>query len=129
MVVPVLMVEDSALDAEIAFLNFRRGGLVNSIHHVKNGEEALNYFFHQGRYEDSSRFPVPGLVLLDINLPRVSGWEVLEAVSEAQGLADIPILVMTSTERDEELVDKLDRKNVGRITKPGDVAPVTVPCN
>ena len=114
----ILLVEDSTFDAEIVLRNFDRVRLRNRVHHVKDGAAAMDFLFNRGPYEDSSLYPRPDLVLLDLKLPRVSGREVLEAMRSDAALRDVPVLVMTSTEPDENWVDGVETGPTGRIDKP-----------
>ena len=99
---PILLVEDSAEDVEATLRALRRAGLANPIHHCADGDEALDYLRHSGRYADGRDAPVPGVILLDLNLPGTDGREVLEAVKRDSGLKAIPVIVLTtsSDERD-----------------------------
>ncbi len=119
--VQILLVEDSPLDAEIVLRSLRRMGLVNPVQHVKDGTSALDYLLHRPPFEDSILHPPAGLVLLDLNLPRVSGWEVLETIRKDAATRSLPVVVMTSTEWDEERIsDQRDPLTVA-VSKPVDL--------
>lgn len=99
---PILLVEDSAEDVEATLRALRRAGLANPIHHCADGDDALDYLRHSGRYADGRDAPAPGVILLDLNLPGTDGREVLEAVKRDSRLKTIPVIVLTtsSDERD-----------------------------
>lgn len=74
---PILQVEDSADDARLLELAFQKAGVTNQIITVQNGEEAICYLKGEGIYADRDKFPMPGVILLDLKLPGISGFEVL----------------------------------------------------
>ena len=73
----ILIVEDSPDDAMVIELTFRRVGIANTLVFVEDGEMAIDYLLGEGRYQDRDRWPVPVLVILDLNLPKVEGFDVL----------------------------------------------------
>src|ERR1035438_2850393 len=84
---------------------------------VKDGEEALRLLFE----EDDENFPLPDLILLDWNLPKISGYDVLRRVKQHRKLRRIPILVFSTSEADDDIHDAYDCHANGYITKPGDI--------
>ena len=118
--VNIALVEDSPLDADIVLRSLRRLGLVNGIHHLKDGDAAIDYLVQHREAEDTS-YPRVDLLLLDLNLPRTSGWEVLEAVRSNAATASLPVVIMTSTEWDEERVRALGDPNTVVVSKPVDL--------
>lgn len=100
----ILLVEDSPEDREATVRAFRRAGLANPIHECEDGEEALEYLQHRGRYADPKSAPRPSMVLLDLNMPGIDGREVLAAIKGDPELQEIPVIVLTtsSDERDVE---------------------------
>ena len=87
--ISLLLVEDNPDHAELTMKALQRGKLVNQIHWVKDGEEALHFLFHEGRYANPSEAPRPGLILLDIRLPKLGGFEVLRRVKSDDALRTI----------------------------------------
>src|SRR5262245_10759028 len=100
----ILLVEDSPEDYEVTVRAFRKANLVNPVVRCQDGEEALEYLFQRGRYADSARFPRPGLILLDLNLPGTDGRQVLAQIKSDAQLRTIPVIVLTTSadERDIE---------------------------
>ncbi|MBI1176337.1 response regulator [bacterium] len=93
----ILLVEDSPTDALLMQEALASSTLFGNFHHVENGEDAMAFLRHHDRFADAPR---PGLVLLDLNLPRKSGLEVLHDIKEDDDLKTIPVVVLT-TSRDE----------------------------
>ncbi len=120
--IQILLVEDSPLDAEIVIRGLRRMGMTNPVFHVKDGTSALDYLLRRPPYEDTARFPSPDLVLLDINLPRVDGWEVLDTIRDHPPTASLPVIVMTSTDWDAERVAERGDRLTVNLTKPVELA-------
>jgi CheY-like chemotaxis protein len=101
--VEILLVEDTAADAEMTLRALRKNHLANRIHWVKDGEQALEYMFRTGGY--AGREPsLPKLVLLDIKMPKVDGIEVLRRLKADAATRTIPVVIMTSSEEEKDLV-------------------------
>ena len=99
----ILLVEDLASDRKLIERALRKGGIRNVIHHACDGQEALDYLLGRGDYADRIKHPLPGLVLLDLKLPKVSGLEVLKHVKGVESLKRIPIVVLTSSEENRDV--------------------------
>jgi len=95
----ILLVEDNPDHAELTRRALENGNVVNKVTWVKDGQEALDCLFRKGPYAAAAR---PGLILLDINLPKVSGVEVLKKIKEDEVLRVIPVIMLTTSDRDEE---------------------------
>lgn len=95
----ILLVEDNPDHAELTRRALENGNVVNKVTWVKDGQEALDYLFQKGAYAEAPR---PGLILLDINLPKVSGVEVLKKIKVDEALRVIPVIMLTTSDRDEE---------------------------
>jgi len=93
----VLFVEDDPNDVALTQRAFEQAGFVNPLHVVTDGEQAIGYLAGEGRYADRARYPLPILILLDLKLPRVSGFEVLTWLREAPGVRRLPVVVLTSS--------------------------------
>jgi CheY-like chemotaxis protein len=103
--VEILLVEDRATDAELTIRALKGQHLANKLVWVKDGVEALDFLFQRGPYASRSGAPPPRLVLLDLGLPKVSGLEVLEAMKADERMRTIPVVVLTSSREDRDLVD------------------------
>ncbi|MFH1678460.1 MAG: response regulator, partial [Candidatus Omnitrophota bacterium] len=78
--------------------------VVNRLWVARDGQEALDFLYHQGKYQDVNASPKPGLILLDLNLPKVKGLDVLKKIKEDPDLRIIPVVVLTVSRRDEDIV-------------------------
>jgi CheY-like chemotaxis protein len=118
---PILLVEDSPEDYETTQRAFRRSGLKNPIFRCADGDEALDFLFHRGRYADPAKAPRPGVILLDLNLPGTDGREVLSEIKASPALKQIPVIVLT-TSSDERDFDACYRAGASSyIQKPVDL--------
>ena len=97
---PILLAEDNLDDVLITKRAWQKGQIKNKLYVVNDGEEALEFLFKKGRYVDA---PSPSLLLLDLKMPRVDGFEVLEKIKTNQELKKIPIIVLTSSRRDLDI--------------------------
>jgi two-component system, response regulator len=98
----ILLVEDDDLDAELALRAFQRAKVTNALVRVRDGMEALDYLFARGKYAARDVDDVPVFVLLDLNIPKISGLEVLKAIREDESIRHLPVIILTSSgeERD-----------------------------
>ncbi|NJN27542.1 MAG: response regulator [Cyclobacteriaceae bacterium] len=102
--IEIVLIEDDANDAELAFRAFKKNQLINQIQWLKNGEEALDYFLNPDN-EDSAGSTNPQLILLDIALPKVDGKEVLRQIQQNSSTASIPVVVLIGSESEKEMID------------------------
>jgi CheY-like chemotaxis protein len=103
-VVDILLVEDNPSDAELAMRALRKHNLANRVEWVKDGEAALDYLFHRGTYADSPN-SLPRVVLLDLRLPKVDGIEVLKQIRANPVTRELPVVVLTSSKEDRDVMD------------------------
>lgn len=94
---PILIVEDSPEDFETAERAFRRAGLRQRMLRCATGDDALDFLHRRGRYEDPANSPRPSIIVLDLNLPGTDGREVLKEIKQAAPLAQIPVIVLTTS--------------------------------
>ena len=95
--VTVLLVEDNEAHAELVIRSFEDHRIANRIHHVSDGEEALDYLFRRGAYADPAKSPTPHMVLLDLRLPKIDGLEVLKEIKSVKELEKIPTVIFTTS--------------------------------
>ena len=120
--VKVLLVEDNPDDVELTLLAFKKYNLVNKIIVAKNGEEALDIIFQRKK---GGKGKVPGLILLDLKLPKVDGLEVLRQVKSDPEIKLIPVVVLTSSNEDKDLVESYRLGVNSYILKPVDFEKFT----
>jgi two-component system response regulator len=98
----ILLVEDEDADAELASRAFQRAKVTNVLVRVRDGMEALDYLFARGKYAARDAHDLPVFVLLDLNIPKINGLRVLEAIREDERIRHLPVIVLTSSgeERD-----------------------------
>jgi chemotaxis family two-component system response regulator Rcp1 len=113
----VLVVEDNPNDVTIIKRAMRKSDAKCELYFAHDGEEALNILSRTGEYQD---IPRPDLILLDINLPKINGLEVLAKIKEDEHLRRIPVIVLTISEREEDMVKAYDSGAASYMTKPVD---------
>ncbi len=96
--VTIMLVEDDDGHRLLIRENLRAGGIVNEIVEMRDGQQALDYLQRRGQYQDAAKSPRPGLILLDIKMPKADGFSVLEKIKADPQLRLIPVLMLTSTE-------------------------------
>ncbi|SFI24139.1 response regulator [Planctomicrobium piriforme] len=114
----ILLVEDNPDDAELASLAFARGGLVNQLVVVGDGVEALDYLFKPGA--DGRLADLPQIVLLDLKLPRLNGLEVLQRIRSEPRTKRLPVVILTSSGEEEDLIRGYDLGANSYVRKPVD---------
>lgn len=118
----ILLVEDNPGDARLTREALTAGGEHNTLHDVRDGEQALAFLRREGRFESA---PTPDLILLDLNLPRRRGHEVLEDMKRDPSLKHIPVVVLTSSEADEDVLGSYRLHANCFIKKPRDLEELT----
>ena len=117
-VVEILLVEDNPNDAEMTRRALRKHNLESRVHWVKDGEEALDYLFCTGAYAAREADRQPKLVLLDIKMPKVDGIEVLRRMKSEQGTREIPVVMMTSSDEEQDVSESYRLGVNSYIVKP-----------
>lgn len=116
--IDILMVEDNAGDARLAEEAFKESKMMNTLHRVKDGVEALAFVRRTGEFSDAPR---PDIILLDLNLPRKDGREVLEELKNDPDLKTIPVVVLTTSEAEQDILKSYELHANCYITKPVDL--------
>jgi two-component system, response regulator len=116
----ILLVEDSRDDADLAIHALRRENLANNIYIARDGEEALDFLFCRGTFADRSFEHPPKLVFLDLKLPKVEGIEVLKQLKADHRTKSIPVVILTSSKEEQDLVRSYDLGANSYIQKPVD---------
>ncbi|MEO8292303.1 MAG: response regulator [Actinomycetota bacterium] len=116
--IDILLVEDNPGDVRLTQEAFKASKLLNRLHVVGDGEQAMAFLRREGVHADAPR---PGLVLLDLNMPRMGGREVLAAVKADEDLRRIPIVILTSSEADEDVLGAYNLHANAYIRKPVDL--------
>jgi len=117
----ILLVEDDRGDQELTRRALDEGKIRNDLRIVEDGEEALAYLFRRGKYKDPATSPRPDLLLLDLNLPRVDGREVLEQIRADSKLRRMAVVVLTTSRQEEDILRSYELGCNSFITKPVDI--------
>ena len=116
--ITILMADDDADDRMFAKDALKEARLANDIHFVEDGEELMDYLHHRGKYAELDGSPNPGIILLDLNMPRKDGREALKEIKEDDGLKRIPVVVLTTSQAQEDIYRTYDLGVSSFITKP-----------
>ena len=100
----VMLVEDNPDHAELVVRSFDNHPIASQIVLLPDGEAALDYLLRRGKYADPSQSPRPHMILLDLRLPRIDGLEVLKAIKESAALRSIPVIVLTTSDADNDVM-------------------------
>lgn len=104
-IVEILLVEDNEFDAKLTIRALKKKNLANNLVHVSDGAEALDFLFARGEYGYRQVTDVPKVILLDLNMPKIGGLEVLREIRNNENTRLIPVVVMTSSKEDRDVVD------------------------
>ncbi len=114
----ILLVEDNPDDVEITKRAFKKARIKNRMYVARDGQDALDFLYRKGEYTGESKAPRPDLILLDINLPRVTGTDVLQKLKTDPNFKRIPVTMLTVSNRDEDIIRSYDLGVNSYITKP-----------
>ncbi len=121
----VLLVEDDPAHAEIVCRNFEGFRIANRLIHVADGQAALDYLYRREGFSDPDLYPRPGLILLDLRLPKVDGLEVLKTVKSDENMSRIPVVILTTSEAESDMVRAYDNHANSYLVKPLDFMQFT----
>jgi len=114
----VLLIDDDPGDRELTRRALQQGAFRSDMRVACDGEEALDYLLHRGKYKDPQSAPVPDIILLDLNMPRLSGREVLERLKGTAELKSIPVIVLTTSHQEEDILHSYELGCNSYIQKP-----------
>jgi CheY-like chemotaxis protein len=114
----ILLVDDNEDDVFIMRTVFRKVGISNPVQVLTNGEEAIHYLSGEGAFADRERFPLPAIILLDLNMPRVNGFEVLNWIRKQPGLKRLIVEVLTASSRPGDVERAFDAGANSYLVKP-----------
>lgn len=117
--IDILLVEDNIGDIELTKEAFSSAGMPDQVSIVRDGQEALDYLYRRVGYKDALR---PQLILMDLNMPRKNGLEVLAIIKEDEDLKDIPVMILTSSEAQRDIINSYKLRANAYIVKPSDLS-------
>ncbi len=116
--ISIVVAEDDPDDRILMQRGFEQSRLLNRIYFVMDGEELLDYLYNRGDYSDAEKYPRPGIILLDLNMPKKDGREVLSEIKADPKLKKIPVVVLTTSKLEEDIIRSYDIGASSYITKP-----------
>ncbi len=116
--ITILMADDDPDDCLLVGKAFKESRLCNDLRFVGDGEELMDYLNHRGKYAGTGLAPRPGIILLDLNMPKKDGREALREIKSDPGLRSIPIVVLTTSKHEEDVLRSYDLGANSYITKP-----------
>jgi len=117
-ILTILLVEDNADHAELILRTLEEHRVAMQIRHLTDGQSALDYLHHQGEFSDPLTSPRPHLILLDLRLPRVDGIDVLKALKADDNLRMIPVVILTTSEAEKDVLQAYDNYANSYLVKP-----------
>jgi two-component system response regulator len=123
--VEILLVEDNPYDVELTLLAFKQHNLANQIQVVRDGAEALDFLFKTGAYASTELGDNPKVILLDLKLPKIDGLEVLKRIKTDPRTQSIPVVVLTSSREDRDIIESYKFGGNSYIVKPVDFEQFT----
>lgn len=118
MPIKILMADDDADDKMLAKEALQESRVINDLYFVSNGVELLAYLRGEGKFADRSTYPFPGLVLLDLNMPKMDGREALAAIKSDKNIRAVPVVILTTSKAEEDMFKSYDLGAASYITKP-----------
>jgi CheY-like chemotaxis protein len=114
----ILLVEDNQMDVELILDAFNEARLANTIQLARDGQEALDYLFGEGKFANRSEYPLPDLILLDLKMPGIDGHQVLKKIKQTDRLKRIPVTVLTSSKDEGDRALSYDNGANSYLVKP-----------
>ena len=116
----ILLVEDDPAHVEIVRRNLAENRVANRLMHVADGQAALDYLYRRAEFQDEAQSPRPGLILLDLRLPKVDGLDVLKTIKSDADVRSIPVVILTTSAAEADLVKAYDSHANSYLVKPVD---------
>lgn len=116
--VSILIADDDRDDCQIIKEALEESRLLNNLNFVSDGEELMDYLKHKGKYEDQKKYPTPGIIFLDLNMPKKDGREALKEIKSNPILRQIPVIVLTTSKAEEDIFRTYNLGVNSFITKP-----------
>jgi two-component system response regulator len=118
--IEILLVEDNPYEAELTIRNLKKHHLANKLLHLDDGAEALDFIFSEGKYKTNGVVQTPKLILLDLKLPKVDGLEILRRIKADPATKMIPVVVLTSSNQEKDIIESYKLGVNSYIVKPVD---------
>jgi len=112
----ILLVEDDLADQKLIKISLRNEKIANDPYTVQTGEEGMDFLYRRGKYSEDT--PQPDLILLDLNMPGMGGKEFLRRIKEDEGLKQIPVVILTTSEAEKDIIDSYKLQASGYVHKP-----------
>jgi CheY-like chemotaxis protein len=112
----ILLVEDDLADQKLIKISLRNEKIANDLYTVQTGEEGMDFLYHRENYSDGT--PQPDLILLDLNMPGMGGKEFLRRIKEDETLKQIPVVILTTSEAEKDIIDSYKLQASGYVHKP-----------
>jgi len=112
----ILLVEDDLGDQKLIKISLRNEKIANDLYTVQTGEEGMDFLYRRGKYSDGT--PQPDLILLDLNMPGMGGKEFLRRIKEDERLKQIPVVILTTSEAEKDIIDSYKLQASGYVHKP-----------
>jgi CheY-like chemotaxis protein len=112
----ILLVEDDLADQKLIKISLRNEKIANDLYTVQTGEEGMDFLYHRENYKDGT--PQPDLILLDLNMPGMGGKEFLRRIKEDERLKQIPVVILTTSEAEKDIIDSYKLQASGYVHKP-----------
>jgi CheY-like chemotaxis protein len=119
-IVDILLIEDNPNDVELTLRALKKVNILNKIHVLSDGAEALDFFFRKGKYSNRNSKNEPKVIILDLKLPKVNGLEILRNLKGDENLKTIPVVVLTSSREEQDVVESYKLGVNSYIVKPVD---------
>ncbi len=116
--IDILLVEDNEDHVELTIIALQNKSLINTVIVARDGQEALDYLYNKGRYQDKERYSRPDFVLLDINLPKIDGIEVLKILKNDSDLRQMPVIMLSTSESPKDIKNAYMNGANSYISKP-----------